>query len=280
MTEKRENPKAESGAVRTGQGGKTTARQEPDFDVSALHEAHSGHRERRQQERRKTDGAQQKRHGRSGLAVALTALILLVAISAIGFLELSVLQEDMARAQKSLESMNMLSGTQFETLQSALDSADQQQGKWAKSVEEKAGFLESEIRKLWVIAHQNNQPKIKALESELTALKKTAKKLDGTLKSQAKKITRIEADEAKLKEGVQALSSVQSRLDEYQIRLDDVPVSLEALTLQIQELTTRADDAAVLLKQLEDYRVQVNRSVDQITEEIRLLKGGGSQPGL
>lgn len=263
-------------------------RREPDFDINNLDEAHVGHRERRQRERRQGAGGHRgSRSGRGGLVLSLIALIMLIAVSAVGFLELGALQKKMNKVQASLDDMNLLSGNQFESLKSALDSADKQQTQWGKSVDKQLKVLDSEMRKLWVISHQTNQPRIQKLENDLAALVKTGQQLTAKLKTQAKVIDDqaktlgvIQETETELKRGVAAIDTVKSRLDEQQIRLDDVPVALEALKLQLAELASQAEASTELLQQLDDYRTQVNRSVDQLTEEIRVLKGGGSQPGL
>lgn len=269
--------------------GRQTRRREPDFDINNLDEAHNtGHHGAAARARKQhMDSSAGGRGSRIGFGVSLLALVLLIVVAVVGFFELGALQNKMAKVETSLDNMNLLSGNQFETLTLALDSADKQQSQWRTSVDHQLKLLDSEMRKLWVIAHQTNQPDIRKLESDLAALTKTSQQMAGKLQTQAKAIDdqtktllAIERTEAELKRSVATIDLVKSTLDEQQIRLADVPVALEALNLQLAELETQAQASAELLQQLDDYRAQVNRSVDQLTEEIRLLKGGGSQPGL
>lgn len=269
--------------------GRQTRRREPDFDINNLDEAHStGHHGVSARARKPHMGSSAGGRGsRIGFGMSLLALVLLIVVAVVGFFELGALQNKMAKVETSLDNMNLLSGNQFETLTLALDSADKQQSHWRTSVDHQLKLLDSEMRKLWVIAHQTNQPDIKKLESDLAALTKTSQQMAGKLQTQAKAIDdqtktllAIERTEAELKRSVATIDLVKGTLDEQQIRLADVPVALEALNLQLTELETQAQASAELLQQLDDYRAQVNRSVDQLTEEIRLLKGGGSQPGL
>lgn len=268
-------------------GPAQTGRCEPDFDLHALEETPAVHRERPQRAQQPKSQSASRGTGRGGSGIALIAIVMTVLVAATGFWQLHVLKRQMATVQSSLDSMNMLSENQYESLQEALDSADEQRGKWGKEVNEKLTFLDGEMRKLWVIAHQTNQPQIKKLESEVAGMLKTAESLKGKvavnvkqLKAHDTALAKIQAEEVSLQESLETVKSLETTVAEQRIRLDDVPVAIEALKLQLLEFESKSEETAKLIKQLDQYRGQVNRSIDQLTEEIRQLKGGASQPGL
>lgn len=163
-----------------------------------------------------------------GFIQPLVSIILIVAVSALGYFGF-----DMYQAQKERETTFTQAQEQISQLKGLLQEAEQgaeQSGEALKgnvssleaSLRQKDKQLDSEIAKLWAIAHQKNAPLIekqaKALavqNKQLAAQKKLIKSLQSTQASQAKTIkglASVKANSDKLKKTLTAEMAKVSKL--------------------------------------------------------------------
>ena len=287
VTDSTQNSPASRGSSAQGGAGRGTggAWREPDFDLTLkgiLEDAPprpqpvAGGRAAPRADRKV-----RRRGGKGALVVAWLSLIAVVAVSSLAYVEITALRSQLAVAQRSIDAMSLLTEGQYEDLRVALDAAADQRGKWGKTVDERLTFLDGEMRKLWVVAHQTNQPRIEKLEEGVKSLTSSTTQQGKLVSAAQKKLAEWGKRETELKKQGEIVERLRTTVAEQDIRLNDVPITLEALRSQINEVQASSKEAEALLEQLNQSRAQINRSIDQLTQEIRGLKGAeGGGAGL
>ncbi|MEJ2668917.1 MAG: hypothetical protein P8176_08980 [Gammaproteobacteria bacterium] len=266
------------GAAPAGNDG-SVRRREPDFDLSmkAVMDENTSSARAARAGKAAPHRVSRRREGKMGAVLAMLALLLVLGVGVAGYMEVTSLRAQLVRVQHALDTMSLLTEGQYEDIRLALDAAADQRGKWGKTVDDRLKFLDSEIRKLWVVAHQTNKPHIEKLEEQLKAVKTSAAKQNTSIGSLKKQISSLSKDEATLKQHTKSIEQLRSTIAKQDLRLSDVPVILETVRVKVDEMSASSKEAAALIEQLNQSRAQINRSIDQLTEEIRVLKGGGAQ---
>lgn len=210
---------------------------------------------------------------------------LILALIALGLLAWQFMQ-----SQQQLESMQVLANRVAE-LEIRLAETGDDLSTTGNSFNEKLQWADSEIRKLWVVAHQRNRPAIETLENKNQQLEQGLSKLD---KQQSKQSLALKNDLKKhtdelnfhIKELNQRLTEVTIRassLDE-RLRNQDLPTKLTNLDKRVTQLATKVSktlpddyEAKVLEQQeilasLEASRNQLVSRVTRLMEEVRELQ--------
>jgi len=161
-------------------------------------------------------------------------------------------------------------------------------------------MLDNEMRKLWVIAHQRNQPAIESLQEEVKSIKGTAsgleEKVAGMTETSDELVSRIESLRADLEalpdiderfaEAESARSALAENLETQMNRFEqDRRLALEEVTARIDGLDSDVDELAAsdeLSGEVDAIREQVNElqsvvdSIDsarsQLTQRFVQLK--------
>lgn len=148
-----------------------------------------------------------------GFLQALVSIVLIAAVSALGYFGF-----DMYDAQKQKEATFTQAQKQIEELRELLKQTEQgaeQSGQaiqgnvssLEESLKQKDKQLDSEIAKLWAIAHQKNAPLIKEQGNQIKTQEATIKTLQATVANQAKELkalSSLKSESAKLKKSVNA----------------------------------------------------------------------------
>ena len=136
----------------------------------------------------------------------------------------------------------------------------------------------SEIRKLWVIAHQTNKPNIEKLTKEIKAteakVEKQSKELSDTLKSVEKTALEIKTTQ---NNHIQTVENIKQQL----IMTQNLSLQVSTLEETMQQIDVSKKVSALeksiaqhkkSLAQINDHRKQVNTQIDQLTSALRKLQ--------
>lgn len=221
----------------------------------------------------------------SGSSSIKAWLGLILALLALGLLAWQFMQ-----SKQQLESMQVLANRVAE-LEIRLAETGDDLSSTGNSFNEKLQWADSEIRKLWVVAHQRNRPAIETLENKHKQLEQGLTKADKQLAEQSlalRKDLKKHTDELNfhIKELNQRLTEVTIRassLDE-RLRNQDLRTKLTDLDKRVTQLATKVSktlpddyEAKVLEQQeiltsLEASRNQLVSRVTRLMEEVRELQ--------
>ncbi|WP_415881974.1 hypothetical protein [Neptuniibacter sp. QD34_54] len=121
-----------------------------------------------------------------GVVQSVVMVILVVAVSVLGYFGFEMYQSQQATFEKAQAQIVQLEALLKETEQGAVESGEELQGNVSSLesfLKQKDKQLDSEIAKLWDIAHKKNKPLIEKQAKELAALKKTLQAQEKTVKS-------------------------------------------------------------------------------------------------
>jgi len=243
-----------------------------------------------------------------GFIQPLVSIILIVAVSALGYFGFDMYQaqkEREATFTQAQEQISQLKGLLQEAEQGAEKSGEALKGNVSSleaSLRQKDKQLDSEIAKLWAIAHQKNAPLIekqaKALavqNKQLAAQKKLIKSLQSTQESQAKTIkglASVKANSDKLKKTLTAemakVSKLVSRIEtemrteaelaqdqqdemlKSQRALSDRVVKLEGKSSAGLERRIKVNEQAV--RAFDGTRRQLNQDLLQVKQKLNNMQ--------
>lgn len=121
-----------------------------------------------------------------GVVQSVVMVVLIVAVSVLGYFGFEMYQSQQATFEKAQAQIVQLEALLKETEQGAAESGEELQGNVSSlesALKQKDKQLDSEIAKLWDIAHKKNKPLIEKQAKELAALKKTLQAQEKTVKS-------------------------------------------------------------------------------------------------
>ncbi|XOZ34792.1 hypothetical protein ACMDCT_06065 [Halomonadaceae bacterium KBTZ08] len=214
-------------------------------------------------------------------------------------------------AWKQAERIAELEGTlatvksDVRTNQMELGVVDEEQEETGQAVSEKLEMLDSEMRKLWVVAHQTNQPRIETLEEKVGSIESRISELDSGQQSQAGRLEELagtikglpdaeqlnaSVDEAvtqvreDLDSRVQSLKQSQRlALEEMRARIDGLESSVTALEEEkpgsgdLGKLKDRVAELASVVDSIDSSRAQLTQRFVRLQERVdRLASGEGS----
>lgn len=153
-----------------------------------------------------------------GVVQSLVMVILVIAVSVLGYFGFEMYQAQQATFEKAQEQIVQLETLLKEAEQGAAESGEELQGNVSSLesvLKQKDKQLDSEIAKLWDIAHKKNKPLIEKQAKELATLKKALQAQEKTvksLKSQVAQQKKALASVSGLKKTVNAEVSKLSKL--------------------------------------------------------------------
>lgn len=196
------------------------------------------------------------------------------------------LVQQLAQQQAAMQQLTQ----RTQELESVLSATGADLSAAGKKLNDKLEWADSEIRKLWVVAHQRNRPAIEALESKAKQLEQGLSKADeqnlGLVKDLNTYKATLKASSDELNVQIKALtqrltevSLTASTLDE-RLRDQDLRTSVASLEKRVAELiastsaassastiasTTQAQPDAAQVKQLEALTAQVAEQQEILT---------------
>lgn len=205
------------------------------------------------------------------------------------------------RVDKQQESMQRLAD-RVQELEIRLSETGQDLSKAGSTFREQLEWADSEIRKLWVIAHQRNQPAIVALQGKMKEVEERANKAEAQLKeavtaSAASRQTsnetktqlqalndKIAGDLRELGQRLTEVTLVTSTLDQ-RLRNQDQSSKMNTLSKKVDELGQRVSAGGMppeleqklteqeeILASLEASRSQLVSRVTRLMDEVRELQ--------
>lgn len=246
-----------------------------------------------------TPAAEPQRSG--GFLQALVSIVLIVAVSALGYFGF-----DLYDAQKQKEATFSQAQQQIEELKELLKQTEQgaeQSGQaiqgnvssLEESLKQKDKQLDSEIAKLWAIAHQKNAPLIKEQGDQIKAQQATLKALQEQAAShekQLKALAGLKADNAKLKKAVNTEianmtkrvarieTEVRTGTELVQEQLDEVLKAQRALTDRVTRLEGKSTDGLERRVKVNEHAVrafdgtrrQLNQDLLQVKQKLNNMQ--------
>ncbi|MDX1587489.1 MAG: hypothetical protein R3296_01015 [Oleiphilaceae bacterium] len=185
--------------------------------------------------------------------------------------KLAELSQDLQQAQSWIRESRLRNAR----LEGDLAEADQQLSETGSQVQKQLAYLDSEMRKLWVVAHQTNRPAIAEQKKALASLRDTLKDT-----SEQAAAAQSRADEAmaasETREG--AISQLRSELSKSTQRQQSLASQLEALKKQHGEdrdaLQKAVDRASRSQKLAMD---EIRSRLDRVESHLESAGGNGEQ---
>jgi len=142
----------------------------------------------------------------------------------------------------------------------------------------------SEIKKLWGVSHDRNRKKIEAQEKTLAAQSNTVKNLQASMSARKKEITTLTGKVDKASQSMETVvnSSLAANLEMNDLvgqsqqindQVNNLEKSFESLK---QNLTTRVADNEEAINAIDAYRLQVNRDIQLLKQQLAPASSGSS----
>lgn len=160
------------------------------------------------------------------------------------------------RAENQQSSLQSLAD-RVQELEIRLSETGQDLSEAGSTFSEKLEWADSEIRKLWVVAHQRNRPAIEALEEKFTSLESQVAGIKRTADAANQKSDRLDAQMGQqAAELEQQLSSLSREVESYSNRLAEVSLTTSTLAQQLRD-QDRRQQVASLREDLQGLTTQV-----------------------
>jgi uncharacterized coiled-coil protein SlyX len=142
----------------------------------------------------------------------------------------------------------------------------------------------SEIKKLWGVSHDRNRKKIETQEKTLAAQSKTVKNLQASMSARKKEITTLTGKVDKVSQSMETVvnSSLAVKLEMNDLvgqsqqindQVNNLEKSFESLK---QNLNTRVADNEEAINAIDAYRLQVNRDIQLLKQQLAPASTGSS----
>lgn len=260
-------------------------------------------------ENRSTSSAMRPRSGDSpapasapvssgGVVQSVVMVFLVVAVSVLGYFGFEMYQSQQATFEKAQEQIVQLEALLKEAEQGAAESGEELQGNVSSlesALKQKDKQLDSEIAKLWDIAHKKNKPLIEKQAKELAALKKilqaqekTVKSLKSQLAQQKKELASVSGFKKTVNAEVAKLTKLTSRVEsemrttnelakeqmddllKAQRTLNDRIVKLEGKSNADLERKVKVNEQAI--RAFDGTRRQLNQDLLQVRQKLNNMQ--------
>ncbi|MGH1431179.1 MAG: hypothetical protein ACRBB4_08670 [Neptuniibacter sp.] len=208
-----------------------------------------------------------------GIVQSLVIIILIVAVCALGYFGFDVYQaqlKDETTFLKAQQQMEQLQALIKKAEEGAVQSGEKLQGDVSSlesSLREKDKKLDSEIAKLWVIAHQKNQPKIEQQSKDIAALKKSLGALEKDKTAQQKSIKSLQSTIKAQEKQLKSVAAAKTEIDALQKAVKAEVAKLSKLIARV-ETETRANTE--FMQEQQDEMIKTQRA---LTDRIIKLEG-------
>lgn len=147
-----------------------------------------------------------------------------------------------------------------------LGSVNQERSETGQAVSEQLSTLDSEMRKLWVIAHQRNQPAIETLQEEVKSIK-------GSVSGLEEKVSGM----------TETTDNLASRIESLQADLDALPDIGEGFEAAEAARASMAERLETRMNRLEQDRrlalEEITARLDGLSSDVKALEGSGDLGG-
>ena len=193
-----------------------------------------------------------------------------------------------------------------------LGSVNRERSETGQAVSEQLSMLDSEMRKLWVIAHQRNQPAIESLQEEVKSFEQSVSglenKIAGITETSESLVSRVDSVQSeldaipdidkRLREAEAARASMAERLEsrmdklaqdrrlaleEVMARLDGLSSEVDALSGsgdlegEIQTIRERVNELESVVDSIDSARAQLTQRFVQLRNRVDSLSTNGGQ---
>ncbi len=209
-----------------------------------------------------------KASGGQGLAIA--ALIIAVAgVGASGFLAWK-----WTDAEANLTQAN----ERLETLERRISITSNESSEYVEEIQEKLEWADSEIRKLWGVAHDTNRKRIAANQESLEALKRELASVEDTASGASQSVNdlrsafeKTEQQVSAVNEAVEQLQTATASVEEQGRRLQNLTEEVDELESNLGRLSGLADRVSTneeSIDAIDSYRRSINRDILAIKEQL------------
>jgi|GEM_PF-222736 archaellum component FlaC len=166
--------------------------------------------------------------------------------------------------QSSLESV----ANRVQELEIRLSETGQDLTEAGSTFSEKLEWADSEIRKLWVVAHQRNRPAIEELETSLKDLQNQVAGVSRTANEANQKSDRLSSQlSQQTSELKQQLAKLSREVESYSSRLAEVSLTTSTLSQQLRD-QDRREQVTALRKDLQGLTTRVTDLAGKQTAEV------------
>lgn len=172
---------------------------------------------------------------------------ILLALLALGLLAWQFMQFQQASLIISQQQQSMqLLGNRIQELEMRLLETGDDLSAAGSSFNEKLTWADSEIRKLWVVAHQRNRPAIEALESKNKQLE------EGISQLEKLQVATLEANKLAVTASKTATEQSVSLAKDLKANNETLKTNVEKLNLQTKELAQRLTEVSLTASTLDE----------------------------
>ncbi len=205
-----------------------------------------------------------------GNGLAITALILaLVGVAGSGFLGWKWME-----SEKDLSQAN----DRLETLEKRIAITSSESSEYVDQIQEKLEWADSEIRKLWGVAHDTNRKNIaanteavKSLRSQLASVKNTASSADQAVGQLRSALDETQSQVSSVNETIEELRQAAGSLEEQSTRLQNLAEEVDQIESRLGQLSGLADRVQTneeAINAIDAYRRSINRDILAIKEQL------------
>lgn len=168
-------------------------------------------------------------------------------------------QQQQVSAQKIAALENLISATDENANKSGA-ALDAQLRKLLKDNQTRVEHVDSELAKLWTVAHQRNRPKLEELDKVVAVIKQQLQTADKQLAAADKQLAALSKEQKRAGQQLAEVNAALKQSDQVLTHTGDTLSKLNIVQAQMQE------DTARLLEQL--------RIRDQANQELNALQDG------
>lgn len=206
--------------------------------------------------------------GHPGMRPLWMLLVLVVVCAGAG----GWLAWEQAQRIATLESRLATVKSDVRTNQMELGVVDEEREETGQAVSEQLEVLDDEMRKLWVVAHQTNRPRIEKLEEQTGTLESRVAELVSGQESQSGRLDELAGSIDGLPDAEELQASVEEQVQGVRDDLDSRIQSLQqGRRLALEELRARLDGLEGSVAELEE-KVSGSGEVSALKEQLAELE--------
>ncbi|KAA8985173.1 hypothetical protein [Halospina sp. K52047b] len=179
---------------------------------------------------------------------------------------------EQAQRIAALESRLATVKSDVRTNQMELGVVDEEREETGQAISEQLEMLDDEMRKLWVVAHQTNRPRIEKLEEQTDTLESRVEELGAGQQSQAGRLDELAGSIEGMPDAGELRASVEEQVQGVRDDLDNRIQSLQqGRRLALEELRARLDGLESSVAGLEE-KVSGSGEVSALKEQLTELE--------
>jgi len=210
-----------------------------------------------------------------GIIQSLVMVILVVAVSVLGYFGFEMYQSQQATFEKAQAQIVQLEGLLKEAEQGAAESGEELQGNVSSLesvLKQKDKQLDSEIAKLWDLANKKNKPLLEKQAKELAALKKSLAAQEKAVKSLKSQVASQKKQISAQKKQLAGISTLKKELSAELAKAAKLTSRVETeMRTSSQLVQEQVDELAAAQRKLKDRVAKVEaKSTAELARKVNI----------